>query len=201
MHPYATDSNETKSVPLYIAALSIIAAYMLPVGLKAAHIEVPWWVDAPSVVGFYALFFTGFDRWLWRTALVRKAGLVKLPDLNGTWIGYVASSFDEHSYKHDAQLYISQTWTRISITLKTDRSQSHSLIGGIITQNATANILGYEYANEPRANAISTMHAHRGTSRLVLSRVDDVCVLEGDYYTGRDRQNYGIIHFEKSKTA
>lgn len=199
MHPYATDSSETKTVPLYLAALSVVAAYVLHVILEKYKIEVPWWIDAPSVVGFYGLLYTAFDKWLWKTGIVRALGLVKLPDLNGVWTGHVASSFDAHAHKHEAQISIRQSWTRISVALKTDKSRSHSLIGGIITQNSAANVLNYEYANEPRADAKDTMHAHRGTARLVLGITDDMCVLEGDYYTGRDRQNYGSLYFEKNR--
>lgn len=201
MHPYATDSNETKSIPLYLAALSVIAAYLLNIGLKAAKLEVPWWVDAPSVIGFYGIFYAVFDKWLWRSSLMRKLGLVKLPDLNGTWVGHVASSFDAHANKHEAKLFICQTWTRISITLRTEKSESRSLIGGIITQNSAANILDYEYGNEPRADAKDTMHAHRGTARLMLGGTGSSCVLEGDYYSGRGRQNYGTLYFEKSQAV
>jgi hypothetical protein len=197
MHPYATDSNETKAIPLYLAALSVVAAYLLHVILEKYKLAVPWWIDAPSVIGFYGLFYIVFNNWLWRTSLVRKIGLVKLPDLNGTWTGYIASSFDEHAGRHNGQLLINQTWTRISITLKTDNSQSHSLIGGIITQNAAANVLDYEYSNEPRSHAVATMHAHRGTARLILNKNNDLWILEGDYYTGRDRQNYGTLHMER----
>lgn len=198
MHPYATDSSETKSVPLYLAALGVGAAYLLHILLAKFNLEVPWWVDAPSVAGFYGLFYAAFDQWLWRSPLLRRTGLVKTPDLNGAWVGYLSTSFDEHSGRHSARLEISQTWTRISIVLKTDHSHSQSLIGGIITQNARSIVLDYEYSNEPRTNAKATMHAHRGTSRLVLSRANETSVLEGDYYTGRDRQNYGTIHVEKS---
>ena len=198
MHPYATDSSETKAVPLYIAALGVVAAYLLHVTLEKTKFTIPWWIDAPSVVGFYGLFYAVFNTWLWRSSWVRKIRLVKIPDLHGIWKGDLITSFDEHSGKHNAELQISQTWTRISINLKTDSSQSHSLIGGIITQNYSATVLDYECSNEPRSHAKATMHAHRGTARLVLNKNNDLWILEGDYYSGRDRQNYGTIRVEKA---
>lgn len=55
-------------------------------------------------------------------------------------------------------------------------------------------ILIYDYLNEPNSDAVETMHMHRGTARLVLTGADQ---LEGDYYTGRDRSNIGVIKLRK----
>jgi hypothetical protein len=56
-------------------------------------------------------------------------------------------------------------------------------------------LLTYEYLNEPRTAAAVTMHMHRGVTRL---RVEDKGrVLDGDYFSGRDRQNYGAIRLER----
>jgi hypothetical protein len=38
------------------------------------------------------------------------------------------------------------------------------------------------------------MHAHPGMTRLEMV---DATHLEGEYYTGRDRQNYGTLHLTK----
>ena len=195
MHPYATESIERKYVPLYIAAISLLAAWGLNKTLTILQIAPPWWFDAPSVVGFYGLFYSIFDRWLWRKLILRQIGLLKIPDLNGTWDGYVVSSFDAHDTRHDASIEILQSWTRISITLRTENSKSHSLIATIITKNPSGMVLSYEYLNEPKANARETMHTHEGTAWLTL--VNSGEMFEGEYYTGRDRQNYGSLHFER----
>lgn len=194
MHPYATDSAERKLVPLYLAAASITAAFLLHKTLEGV---IPWWIDVPSVAGFYALFYLVFERWLWRLPFIHSSGLLRVPNLNGRWNGYVTSSFDGHVTNHDTYLEIHQTWTELSVCLRTDRSQSHSLIGTITTQNPTAGTLGYEYINEPKANAVANMQIHRGTARLDLTKLKDRWVLEGEYYSGRGRQSFGTLHFEK----
>jgi hypothetical protein len=112
-------------------------------------------------------------------------------------MGYVASSFDEHGTRYDASIGIRQSWTRIRAILRTENSESHSLIATIITADPDATALGYEYLNEPKAHAKTTMHAHRGMARLTLRELGSRRVLDGEYYTGRDRQNYGILHFER----
>lgn len=194
MHPYSTDSNEKNSVPLLLVIASVLSAWFLNRVLEVLQFTVPWWIGAPSVVGFYGMFYTIFDKYLWRLLVLRKIGLVKLPDLNGSWEGYIASSFDAHATKHDATIEIRQSWARISISLRTRISKSHSLTATILTENQNAVIISYEYQNEPMPRAENTMHTHRGTARLTLEPENQA--IEGEYYTGRDRQNFGILSFK-----
>ena len=56
-------------------------------------------------------------------------------------------------------------------------------------------ILTYEYLNVPLPNAKKTMHIHRGNVRFSLET--DGKVLEGEYYSGRGRQTFGISRFER----
>ena len=91
MHAYATDSNERRSVPLFLAIASVLSALATNRLQVAAHFDFPWWVDAPSVVGFYAVFWTLFEGFLWRIPILRRIGVVKVPDLRGKWEGSIAS--------------------------------------------------------------------------------------------------------------
>jgi hypothetical protein len=187
MHPYATDLDKRRYVPLSVAIASIVAAWSSSALLVALKLNLPWWVDAPSVLGFYGLFFVAFDKRLWRLSPMRR--LLGMPDLNGTYRGYVRSSFDRHRSRYAAILRIRQTWTEINIVMTTRTSSGQSVNASIITETGT---LTYEYLNEPKAGTIGTMHIHRGTGTLNL--VSDGR-LEGEYYSGRDRQTYGLMHF------
>jgi hypothetical protein len=198
MHPYTTDSNERKLVPLYIAILSILVAWIFFKVLEVVQVTLPWWIDAPSIFGFYGLFYAIFDKYSWKWELLQRIGIVKVPNLNGTWKGYLASSFDEHAEKRDATIKIFQSWTQISIVLETSNSKSVSLIAAVITRNPLAQVLSYEYLNEPIPDAKPTMHTHRGTARLTMQA--DGKKFEGEYYSGRDRQNFGIIRFERTSS-
>lgn len=199
MHSYATDSSERKSIPFFLAALGILAAWILGWIVQKTQISIPWWVDAPAVVGFYGLFYKIFDTWIWRFEFLRKIGVIKLPDLNGVWQGNVSSSYDNYSKEHEAKLKIHQTWTQISIYFESEKSESYSLSGMITAENPVAKALSYEFRNEPKVQAIETMHSHRGMARLTLSLKDKNEFLDGEYFTGRDRQTYGRMHFEKIK--
>lgn len=42
MHSYATDSTERKSIPFFIAALGILAAWLLGLIIQKTQISIPW---------------------------------------------------------------------------------------------------------------------------------------------------------------
>lgn len=178
---------------------SILLAWVLNRALGLANITVPWWIDAPSVAGFYGLIYALFDRRAWRLPLTRTLGLVKIPDLNGTWSGTVHPSGGKHNYEHSATVGITQTWRDLCVRLRTANSRSRSTIAAVTVEGPERAVVTYEYANEPAADAISGMHTHRGTARLELS--SDGKVLEGDYYTGRDRKSHGVLRLERNDPA
>jgi len=190
MHPYTTDSNERKTISLIIAATSIISAWSL------GKIPIfPWWVDAPSVIGFYSIFYNIFDKYLWKKNIFRKIKLLNVPIFHGSWKGYITSSFNSHAKKYKSDIKIDQNWSSIQIILKTKFSKSRSLTATILTKDHSEIQISYEYLNEPLPNAKPTMHTHRGTAILSLDPVRQE--LKGRYYTGRDRQNFGILNFKK----
>ncbi len=197
MHPYITDSNERRLVPLLLTVLSILAAWGLYGLLKTIHLSPPWWFDMPSLIGFYGLFYSAFDKWFWRVPALRKVGLVKVPNINGRWKGYITSSFDEHKKQREACIDILQTWSQIKINLETETSRSYSLTASVLTETPHCIAISYEYVNEPTVDAKATMHIHRGTARHTLSIVDGAEVFDGEYYTGRDRETFGTLHFKR----
>ena len=198
MHPYATDSSERNFVLLCLAGISILTAWIFNGAVGYAQFTLPWWIGAPSIIGLYGLLQVIFDKCLWRWRILRAIGVVKVPDLNGTWKGHLASSFDDHSTNQDATIKISQRWTQISIILETNYSKSHSEIATISIEDPTDVVLSYEYLNDPIPNANRAMHIHRGTGRLTIQ--PDGKTFEGEYYTNsRDRQNFGTLTFERQE--
>ncbi len=57
--------------------------------------------------------------------------------------------------------------------------------------------LSYEYLSEPRPDADEAMMMHRGTTRLVINEADGAITLDGGYYTGQPRMNYGTITLQR----
>lgn len=190
MHSYATDSDEKQKISFILVTISILSAWSLH---RIPNLTMPWWFDAPSVIGFYGIFYNIFDKYLWKIDVFKKIRLVKIPCLQGTWEGYITSSFDSHKIKHDGTIKINQTYSRISIILESKESKSHSITASILTKNQDMLLISYEYLNEPTPNSKKSMHIHRGTARLQLS--SDNQELNGEYYSGRDRKNIGSLKF------
>jgi predicted pore-forming effector associated with SMODS systems len=197
MHGYSTDSSERRVVPLLLALLSITSAWVSSRLLAAAHLSVPWWLDAPSILAFYGLLYGLFERFLWRSRLVHKLGLVRIPNLMGRWRGYLITSFDGHAKRHALVIHIFQSWTQISVFLTTATSMSRSCVAVIQVDHPEGVTLIYQYQSQPLANAEKTMHMHYGTAMLRLS--DGDC-LAGDYYAGRDRRTFGRICCKRETT-
>jgi hypothetical protein len=55
-------------------------------------LEVPWWIDAPSVMGFYGLIYQWFDKYLWFRKFI-FVPFSSIPNLQGTWVGAIHSSY------------------------------------------------------------------------------------------------------------
>lgn len=193
MHPYSIDTTERRIVPLFIAVAAILAAWGLSAALQTLQVSVPWWFDAPSVMGFYALFYSLFDSYLWRWNFLRSIRLVKTPILAGEWQGPCMSSFNNNA--DQVTLAIKQTWTAIQIVLTAAESQSHSLAAAISVESPGGPMLTYQYQSDPKAGSNDGMHIHYGTTRLAIK--EDL--LEGEYYSGRGRQNIGTLSLQRKK--
>jgi hypothetical protein len=92
MHSYATDAKDRESIPLWLAVLAVASTLSLNYLLQALQLQVPWWIDAPSVMGFYGIWYTVFDSFLWRLQL----GFIHfsdIPDIRGTWVGVIKSTY------------------------------------------------------------------------------------------------------------
>src|SRR5260370_5556189 len=190
MHGYRTVSCERTIVALFLASVAISLAWLSPKILAVMHLSLPRWLDAPSTLGFYGAFYALFDRNLWRNRLVRKLGLVRVPNLTGRWRGYLISSFDGHVKRHDLMINIFQSWTQIAVFLTTETSTSRSCAAVLQVDDPDGLTLTYQYQNQPLANAMRTMHLHYGTAML---RMSEHHTLTGDYYAGRDRRTFGRI--------
>jgi hypothetical protein len=190
MHGYSTDSGERRVVPLLLASVAIVLAWVSSRILAITHLSVPWWLDAPSSLAFYGVLYALFDTYLWRNGLVSKLGLARIPNLAGRWNGYLISSFDGHATSHNLVINIFQSWTHIAIFLTTATSASRSCAAVIQVDDPDGVALIYQYQNQPLADAVKTMHMHYGTAVLKVSNRD---CLSGDYYAGRDRRTYGRI--------
>lgn len=191
-YPYATDSSEREVLPYYFAVMAVSIAYLLYFVVDQLRVRIPWWAALPSPMPIYLLILGIFTRYTWRWPVLRKLGIIKIPNLNAEYQGHLWTSH-EGGERHPCTLVISQTWTRISIRGRFPKSSSSNMVTGISVEDTSAPRLTYEYWNTPASNAAGSMQAHRGTIWFDITLEDGVIELKGDYYTGRGRGTIGRI--------
>jgi hypothetical protein len=149
-------------------------------------------------MALYGFFYWLFDQYIWRWRPLHFFGVVRVPCLLGIWHGNVHPTPTSgvsagRQVETGMQIEIKQTWTEIFISGATNQSKFHSLSASISIDEE--NSILYEYVNDPSADAVDTMHTHHGTAQLIINKL--VTELSGEYYSGRDRQNFGSLRFKK----
>lgn len=187
MHAYASDSRDRKIMPWVLAIVAVLIAYGFSALVARWKIDVPWWVEAPSIMSVYGLGHLLYNRLVWRWRLLGRQ-ISGIPDYRGTWFGVQTSSYRE-SVPLGSMMYISQTWTELCVEFVFQKSRSYSLMAVVNVTPGVTEGLTFEYSNAPRPDAEETMHAHIGLSHFRLA--PDGKSLEGDYFSGRDRQTIG----------
>ncbi|MCY4490037.1 MAG: hypothetical protein OXC46_01065, partial [Thaumarchaeota archaeon] len=163
--------------------------------LSVVTLELQWLIDIFSVAVLYRALYYTFDRFIWKWSLLRKLGIVTVPDLNGMWKGRVTSSYKSDDNTYSISVVITQQWSKILIQLHTDKSYSKSITASFLPNDSTSPELVYVYESDPNALAPKSMESHGGTAKLRL----EGSTLRGQYYTGRGRGTIGDIVLECSK--
>ena len=191
MHSYEIEGRG--KVVVAIIGVSVSLVWLLHVGLNALDFEPRWWLSVPSFAGCYSGLHWLFDRYVWRLGLLRRLGLIRLPNLNGKWVGAVESSYNQDGRAHSVSVVVMQRWSKVLVRLETENSRSHSVMASLRTVDLPNPELSYQFVNEPKSNAPGTMGMHRGTATLELIGSS----LAGDYYTGRGRGEVGTIKLRR----
>jgi hypothetical protein len=95
--------------------LAILA--LAKISIFATVLGFCWWV---------------FANWAWRWRVFRLLGLVKIPDLNGTWQGIVKRD-GKNETEHNFQIDVSQKFNAIVIKTKSTNSSGISIIAEFVT--------------------------------------------------------------------
>ncbi len=103
----------------------------------------------------------------------------------------IKSVGNEHSQDIDADIDISQSWSRMAICMTGLTSDSRSVIASLRVTTMPTPELVYVFLNEPRADAPARAQMFYGTTTLSLSNGGQT--LTGHYYTGRGRSTYGTM--------
>lgn len=187
---------------LILVGISAVLAYAIFSILQGNGIEVPFYIEVPSILGIYAGLFLLFDKYLWRVSflhtILKNLKIIVADDLNGRWRGTIKSSYDNFKSEIKAELTIKQTATQVKIRGVFDESKSISVHENFSCSEIDDKVaLFYFFKNEPRYDAVDTMSMHEGSAILTYDKEGDT--LAGHYYSGRDRNNHGIIEVKRVK--
>lgn len=196
MHQYQTDDSVKTNFLIIAVLLAVALTYLFAAAMDKLQIQIPWYFESPSILGVFGAIYLLYDKWLWKTKWVQKLDGIKTPNISGEWNVDILTSHNDFSEKIAGKAIIRQSAFKISIALETEASISNSIHAALMrTEKISEYELTYNYINHPKANSAKTMNIHLGTVHIA---VHDSKSMDGEYFAGRNRQNYGrIIFFKK----
>jgi SMODS-associating 2TM, beta-strand rich effector domain len=185
--------------------IAVVAAVGLVLSLLSTHghsLESGWgtWLRVYSIsVTTVGLLFLAHDRLLWRLPILNFGR----PRLAGTWRGRLTSTYvapgGEEFKDLLVHLLIHQTFSTVSATLMSERSESESNTVTLRCGMDRRWHLSWTYRNVPRPGERLSSAQHQGATDLVVGGAHGE-LLRAHYFT--DRRSDGEIVFDLwSKTA
>lgn len=123
----------------------------------------------PEVVAIDTAFALAFGQWMWRWRIFRP--LVPFPDLNGTWIGTLQTTWEDPKTGKrpgpiPVMLLIRQTFIDIHCDMRTEEMASDSYSSNFVRNGDRTRKLVYSYTSEPKATVAHRSAPHDGTIKL-----------------------------------
>lgn len=188
MHVYSYSGDRLRALGL-LAFLAVVVAIGGNALADVAHLGPPWLVSVPTVAAAFGLLYGALDRWAWRWQLLRKAGVISTPIVEGHYEGTLRSSW-QGGTDVPVSVGIDQTWSRLVVRLEVpgaQTSQSISLAATLNDSGPRHAQLTYMYRNTVRPGfAAPDMADHDGTAELTVDATTGTA--RGRYYTYRGRQ-------------
>lgn len=192
MHEYILAHQERKHFYYFVAIIAGLASSGIGLVLDKLQSVVGFLVAAPSGLAIFLLLFLLFDHVIWKWSPLYKFGIVKIPNLAGTWNAKIVTANSTDPIL--ATLTIHQSFTKLRVRLETTKSHSMSQMAVIETIDPTSFKLRYEYSAEFRKD-LSTTYRHHGVSELMVSSPNHQFTGEyrARYYTELARDTHGEI--------
>lgn len=197
MHQYSSPNSLSKYFFLALSALSVLCAWLLHIVVQGFKLNTLWWIEFPSVLAFFGIFWRWFDRIGWQLTWLRRLFQIRIPILWGNWIVRAETEFENQTLLVEASAVIKQSWSRLSIVIEWENSKSSSVAASLHQLSLGEYELIYQYLNTPKPLAPQSMNIHRGTAWLALSA--DGSTLQGEYFSGRGRNRFGQITFTRKQ--
>lgn len=188
MHAYSATDTRLKAYGL-LASLAVAIAWAANAIATGIGLGPAWLVSAPTVAASFYLLHHMVDVKAWRWPVLRKAGIIATPLIDGVYDGTLVSSYDR-SRAIPIELTVSQTWTRVFIEMKVtgmQTSRSKSVAASLDPRGHTGARLTYTYKNAVQPGAADPdMRDHDGTADLDFDIPGGT--VTGRYFNARGRQ-------------
>ena len=83
MHPYSIDTNERKTITVYLLLISLFLSNLFTSLLALLNNSLSLSLKSPAPLAIFALLYLLFDKRCWKCKLLKF--YIKTPDLNGVW--------------------------------------------------------------------------------------------------------------------
>lgn len=201
MHPYTKDRLHLFNIYKWLLLVSFFISLSIGYFTKQPEVKSIFIVVKLFFAGMpllvVSLVYTIFVKFIWKWKPINK--FIKVPNINGTYIGTLKSSFGNLPKERKFKLKISQDFVNISIVMKMIEGSSESYsINAYLEQKSDEILLIYVYQNEPINKTSPTLTEHKGTT--ILKFRPDAMSFVGNYFTDKrpinDKEavcNYGEL--------
>jgi|SRR3989304_153936 len=194
LHHYTADTPDRIRVHIFLFIISTGLALGLAILFNQFGIQPYWWIESPSIFGFYGILFYFFNNYLWRVNYIRRIFFIETPDLNGRYKGPLSSSYDDFQTSKTANYEIHQKWNKILIFSETSTSTSKSLAAAFWLSEVNKKSIVFNYQNTPKADSAQTMNIHNGFADFYF---DSSGTITGEFFNGRGRGTFGKVKLIK----
>ena len=201
MHGYIINGKRRHSAIFWLAVISVLVGLGLTYWIDLILSKLETMKGTQIIVLLYsAIFGVGsgaiftllyylFDNFFWKIKIFGNI------DLSGKYQceGVSKDKSQKEKDRFVGIITIKQTWTKISVNLKTDKSHSDSFMAKI-SQNGVGDLrLDYCYTNNTNQTNIDMVSRHTGTATIIFSSE-----IKGKYYNQPDdRMRYGELVLTK----
>jgi len=143
---------------------------------------------------FLSLYWL-LNRYVWKWPIM--ASVLGVPNLSGDWVcsGETIDTKGNILHAWNANITIVQSWERIRVRLKNDKSGSNSTSAALIYDAADGFRLFYSYKNDPNIKE-TELNAHRGWAEITFAK--DLMSGEGEYFNGYGRYTFGRMNLKRA---
>jgi hypothetical protein len=139
----------------------------------------------------YEIWDVILDKWLWKLGIVKSILNIKVPYVQGRWVGQLKSSYDNFHNEFPIVIEIQQTYRSMKITYYDRRAISHILVSKFIIEESLSPKLFCIYRNEPVVATIEQFQIHYGTMILNFQNNKEI---KGTYFNNfLQRKTYGEL--------